>query len=74
MVDIGGSMLLTLLKFSGVSNVEQLEAFCNRYNYSVNVVLSDMIKTYLDAVGKFEQQKAEEQLGVKPKIIVGVNV
>jgi hypothetical protein len=74
MVDVTGSILLTLLRFSGVQHVDQLESFCNRYGYSPNQALTDMIKVYMDAVGKFEQQKAEEQLGVKPKVTVGVNV
>jgi hypothetical protein len=75
MVDVGGSILLTLLRFSGVSNVEALESFCNQYNYSPNLVLSEAIKAYLAAVSKFEQQKAEEQTyGAKPRVTVGVNV
>jgi predicted metal-dependent TIM-barrel fold hydrolase len=74
MVNILDSMFLTFLKFSGVSGVDQLEQFCSRYNYAPSVVLTEAIKAYLNAVSKFEQQKAEEQLGVKPKITVGVNV
>jgi predicted metal-dependent TIM-barrel fold hydrolase len=75
MVDIAGSVLLGLLRFSGVQGIDALEAFCNRYNYSATTVLTDAIRAYLDAVAKFEQQKAEEQTyGVKPKVTVGVNI
>jgi hypothetical protein len=75
MVNVLDSALLTLLKLSGVSNTEQLEAFCNRYNYSASTVLTDMIKVYLNAVSRWEQEKAEEQTyGAKPKVTVGVNV
>jgi hypothetical protein len=75
MVNVLDSALLTLLKLSGVSNTEQLEAFCNRYNYSVSTALTDVIRVYMDAVSRFEQQRAEEQVyGAKPRISVGVNV
>jgi predicted metal-dependent TIM-barrel fold hydrolase len=74
-MDVGSSLLLGLLKFSGVQNTEALANFCERYNYSATTVLTDAIRAYLDAVAKFEQQKAAEQTyGIKPKVTVGVNV
>jgi hypothetical protein len=73
MVNVFDSMFLTLLKFSGVQNVEQLEQFCSRYNYSPSQVLTEAIKAYLDAVSQWEQRQAEKQV-YGPKIIVGVNV
>jgi hypothetical protein len=73
MVDVTGLILLTLLRFSGVSNVEALESFCNQYNYSPSLVLSEAIKAYLAAVSQWEQRQAEKQV-YGPKVTVGVNV
>jgi predicted metal-dependent TIM-barrel fold hydrolase len=74
-MDVFDSMLLGLLRFSGVQGIDALEAFCNQYNYSPNVVLTEAIRAYLKAVAEYEKQKAEEQVyGIKPKVTVGVNV
>jgi hypothetical protein len=73
MVDIAGSVLLGLLRFSGVQGIDALEAFCNQYNYSPSAVLTEAVKAYLNAVSKFEQEKAKEQV-YGPKVTVGVNV